>query len=103
MKPLRVLQVVGGLLLVTLIGWQMILPPTSQMICGAVTRYADAGYPNDSRGPVVSTIEEMLKNADERLVAGYPSLRNNIQAPDHKWQKTVDAFMEPCRDIGTDD
>lgn len=97
-----VFKILGALLLVGLIGWQMIPPPTSQMICGAMTRYADAGYPNDSRGPVVSTIGEMLKNADDRLVERYPTLRNNIQAPDHKWQKTVDAFMEPCKDIGTD-
>lgn len=97
-----VLKVLGGLLVLAFVGWQMIPPPTSQMICGALTRYADAGYPNDARKPVVDTIGEMLKNADDRLVDRYPSLVNNIQAPDHKWQKTVDAFMEPCVEIGTD-
>lgn len=72
----------------------------NELACDEFAAYSKDGMPKDQRSEVVSSIGEIIGNADPQLQDAHDGLVNSVDKPESTWTLAADSFAQTCFDLG---
>lgn len=75
---------------------------STELVCDEFATFAQDGRPADQRSDVISSIGEVIGNADQRLKDYYATLTNTVNGPANAQELADDVFAQTCFDVGWD-
>lgn len=70
------------------------------VVCDEFAAYAGGGQPAGQRSEVVTSMGEVIKNADQGVRDSYDGLVRSVDAPESTWVLAADTFAQACFDAG---
>lgn len=75
---------------------------STELVCDEFAAHAKAGLPRDHRADVVTSISEIIDNADGGVRDAFPGLRRTVDRSSSAYRLAADVFAQSCFDAGWD-